>query len=571
MMKFFKKITAATLAVAATLAMAVSCGGGGGSTSNNGGKESNTPDTSGKTQLNVGVFDAGLGTVYFDEMAKDFEEYYKDTSFEEGKKGVAVIPLKKKEEYKPGNLIATMTNYDNVLYFLDQGNYTEFASKGLIADITDTVEEKFLDEDGNLAKDTGKAATQSIKDTMVDGYADCFLYNGKYYAVPFWIQVPGIIYNADLFNEKRFYFKANGSLGAIQADIDAGNCGAGPDGKLGTADDGLPATWNDFVSLMKQMVNSDVTPFAWDATHEYQRSGAFTQIWANYEGYNNFMLNYTFNGTDSVLGEITEENYKDLANQEGRKAAIKAFYDITGNDKNYTRKSVSGNNHLEAQKEFINSVVDGSPVAMFLENSYWESEARSTFNQLAQEDPSYAYGKHDYRFMPIPKFTGVNGIKDQTNTERVIAGRGADNYICIAAKNNNKNSEIQTGIAKLFIRFVQQRSQLVKFTANTGCFRSFKYTATAEETATYTKYTQSIAKYIAEGAKLTSNLPVAEKRRNNVSLFDEENNAFAFIVTTSTGALYDPFSYFKYSANKGKTVDDCFNEFKKSFADKFKV
>ena len=60
MMKFFKKITAATLAVAATLAMAVSCGGGGGSTSNNGGKESNTPDTSGKTQLNVGVFDAGL-------------------------------------------------------------------------------------------------------------------------------------------------------------------------------------------------------------------------------------------------------------------------------------------------------------------------------------------------------------------------------------------------------------------------------------------------------------------------------------------------------------------------------
>lgn len=319
------------------------------------------------------------------------------------------------------------------------------------------------------------------------------------------------------------------------------------------------------------MVLSNVTPFAWDATHEYQRSGAYTQIWANYEGYNNFMLNYTFNGKDTNLGEIDETNYTKLAEQEGRKAAIKAFYDITSNDKNYTRKSVSGNNHLEAQKEYIKSVVNGEPIAMFLENSYWESEARSTFNQLAQEDESYAYGKHDYRFMPIPNFTGVDGVKEQTNTERVIAGRGADNYICIAANPDNKDVAVQTKIAKLFIQFVQQRDQLIKFTANTGCFRSFKYTPTETELETYTKYTQSIARYINEGAKLTSNLPIAKKRRDNVSLFNEENNAFAFIVKTSTGDFFDPFSYFKYKDNKNKTVNDCFNEFKTSFKETFNV
>ena len=37
-----------------------------------------------KTYLDVGVFDAGLGTVYFDEMKKDFEAYYANESFEDG-------------------------------------------------------------------------------------------------------------------------------------------------------------------------------------------------------------------------------------------------------------------------------------------------------------------------------------------------------------------------------------------------------------------------------------------------------------------------------------------------------
>ena len=212
---------------------------------------------------------------------------------------------------------------------------------------------------------------------------------------------------------------------------------------------------------------------------------------------------------------------------------------------------------------------------MFMEQSYWESEARSTFSNLYDEGfDNYAYGRHDYRFMPVPNFTGVEGIADQTNIgkdKRVIVGRGADNYICISAKNKNANYDVQVEVAKDFIKFVQQREQLVKFTKNTGCFRSFKYTPTLEETKGYTKYVQSISKYIAEGARLTSNLPLAAKRRANESLFDESNNAFAFVVNTATGKLYDPFSYFRYESNKGKTVDDCFNDFKASFKDYFKI
>lgn len=562
MLKKIKRLAAATLAVATVATTSFACKPKNDSTV--------TIDSS-KTQLNVGVFNAGLGTVYFDEMVKDFEKYYENYEFEpgSGKKGVQVVPLKKKEEFTPGNLVATMKNYDNVLYLLDQGNYTEFVNQGLLEDITATVKEKIFDERGDLAEVTGNAATKSIEDAMLDGYADCFLSDGKYYAIPFWISVPGIIYDADLFDAKGYYYKANGSLGAKQADIDAGTASVGPDGKKGTADDGLPADWNEFVKLMKRMRDTNVIPFTWDDQHNYQRSGVFNQFWANYEGYDNFMLNYSFDGYDTGLNEtITEDNYALLANQEGRKAAIKAFYDIMSDKNNYSQNAVNGNNHTDAEFEYVDSVNENKRIAMFMELSYWESEARAAFDQLAQENPDYAYGKRDFRLMPIPKFTGVDGITDQTNTERVIVGRGADNYICISAQNKSKNTDVQVEVAKKFIQFIQQREQLVKFTANTGCFRSYEFTATDAEKETFTKYGQSIMRYIDEGAILTSNLPLANKRKVNVGRFDETNNAFAFIAKKGNDvALYDPISYFlKY---KNQEVESCYTDFKATFAEHF--
>ena len=81
MMKHFKRITAAVL-VAVTALATTACGG----------KKGPTVDAT-KTQLNVGVFNAGLGTTYFDEMAKDFEAYYAETSFETGKNSKFIVYL----------------------------------------------------------------------------------------------------------------------------------------------------------------------------------------------------------------------------------------------------------------------------------------------------------------------------------------------------------------------------------------------------------------------------------------------------------------------------------------------
>ena len=70
-----------------------------------------------------------------------------------------VRPLKKNTEFSPQNLKNSMKNLDQVLYILDQGSYEEFTENKLFADITDVMTEKYLDEDGNIAADTNKEAT----------------------------------------------------------------------------------------------------------------------------------------------------------------------------------------------------------------------------------------------------------------------------------------------------------------------------------------------------------------------------------------------------------------------------
>lgn len=517
-----------------------------------------------KSQLNVGIFNAGLGTVWLEEVKRDFEEYYKDTEFETGKKGVQVIIDKKKEEFRPGNLIQTMPDYDNAMYFLDQGSYFEFINKGMLSDITETVQEKIFDENGDLAEITKKAATQSIEDTMMPEYRNFYKTNGKYFGIPYYYSVGGIIYDADLFDEKGFYFDKKGKIGASQEDIDAGNCSTGPDGKLGTSDDGMPNTWNDFVKLMTEMRQSGVIPFTWSGFYNYQRNFAYTQIYANYEGANNFGLNYSFDGHDDGLNlDITVDNAKELFNQEGRVAGIKAFYDIASNNKNYSSKALT-QNHTEAEFEYVWSVKTNSPIAMFMEGGYWESEARSVFDEMALENAAFGYGKRNFKLLPVPNFTGVSGVKDQTNAERCIFGksRAQGCYVVLSEKNKCENKELQASLAKLFLKFVQQREQLVKFTKNVGaCFRCYNFTIKPEEKAQFTKYGQSIMTYIEEGAKVVTNVPVSDFRKNNSGLFDEGNNAWSFIARKGVDTrMYDPFNYFY--AYKGATVEECVNDMK---------
>lgn len=494
-----------------------------------------------KSQLNVGVFNGGLGRVWMDSLAKDFEEYYKDVSFEEGRTGVQVIVDAKKKEFEIANLSVTMESYDNALYATDFSDIALWHQNGLLADISDTVNEKVYDEDGNLAAATGKAAVSSIHDIMYDEFEGYHDYDGKTYALPHRNSVSGIIYDADLFNKNGYYFFENGSLGAKQSDIDAGRAGKGPDGVAGTADDGMPVTYSDFQRLLVKMKSENVIPFTWaqEGALDYQKNFAFESFMANYEG------------SESYAKNFTSDNYEELANQEGRKAGIQFFYDVVKGG--YYSSKAERNNFTAAQFEFIDSVNTDNPIAMFMEGGYWESEAREAFDAAAVINPDMGYGKRDFRLLPIPNFVGVNGITDQTNTseKEVLLGKGQSSAVFITEKNTCQKPELQKKLAKLFLQFMHSREQLSNFTRDTGaCFKTFNYTATPSEVAEYTKFGQNVYRYISEGAKCVSNKSVSEAWKKNFSKCEK------VLVGCSAGIYTNAVSYFLN--NPSATVNDCY-------------
>ena len=570
MTKKFSMIVATLLATIICAGL-TACGGG----------EKEDPT---KTYVDIGIKDAGLGTTFFEEMKKDFEAYYANESFETGKRGVVLRATKKNTEFNPANLVTSMKDYEPIIYMLDTADYEAFFKAGLLQEVSDVMTEKYLDEDGNMAVDSKKPATQSIEDTMYDDYDKVYKKDGKYYAVPYMLSVPGIIYDADLFDEQRLFFLEDGSIGANRADIDSRNCSKGPDGVHGTEDDGLPETWNDFMTLVDTIVGKQITPFTWaESPSTYQISRLFNAIWANYEGYNDYMLNYSLSGTDSdeAIGSVNENNFLKLLNQEGRKAGIKAFYDLTKNRSYYSSKAVpgGGNNNTSAEREFIQSKRRGKPIAMFVENSYWEQESRDVFDGEPQQSVN-GYGKRNFKYMPIPIFRNVDGIEDQENTERIIPATYSEGFICLSAKNKNKNAEVQTKVAKLFIKFIQQKSQLVKYTANTGCIRPYDYKIEGKDLEACTPYTRSILELIAEdNTRIAPNLAIATKRRiyTGEKEFDESNNGFAFIAKIDNNTFREPFTYF-YKNNfnnrgdweENKSVEQAFKDMNDTISGWFK-
>jgi len=83
-----------------------------------------------KSLLNIGVMNAGMGLAWAEESVKDFEEFYKDTVFEDGKKGVDVVIDGRKDEFVPTALRATMAGYKNAIYFVNQSDYDGYIADG---------------------------------------------------------------------------------------------------------------------------------------------------------------------------------------------------------------------------------------------------------------------------------------------------------------------------------------------------------------------------------------------------------------------------------------------------------
>ena len=505
-----------------------------------------TQQDSTKAQLSVATYDGGVGKAWLVEAAKRFEEKYKDaTNFQEGKVGVQVDVKGDKVKYGGVNLGDKALTED--VYFTEGVEYYTYVNRQKVADITDVVQ-------GSLSAYGENKTIESKLDDSFKSYLTAK--DGKYYMLPFYDGFYGFVYDVDLFEEEGFYFDAEGDFLRLadesgRAAFEAAKSN-GPDGQKNTYDDGLPATYAQFLSLVDYIVSKNVVPFCYSGGYDDYVSKAMRAFIADYEGYAGFSLNYSFNGkaqlVKTINGDgtvvteevtITPDNAYELQRQAGKYYALNLQEKLFGTTK-YIGNSYNAFDYTVAQSEFIKSKYSTKRYAMLLEGVWWENEASGVFAELETNRGEKKSDRH-FGFLPMPKVNEAAVGSNQT----MFSSNSSFGFI----NKDSKNMEL----AKEFMRFLHTDAEMSKFTALTSITRSLNYTIGDAERETATSFGKSVID-MRNSAQVVYPYSSLDLVINNSAAFTEG----AWYLTSSVGGktLNNPFTAFKDGT---ATAADYFN------------
>lgn len=495
-----KKLLLGALSLIMALGCTVACGGNNNGGTSDGGSASEKP--SGVTNpyaLKVFNFNGGYGSEWLSALEKRYEaEKAGKTITIDGKTydgiDVQIDAVKKVMKEMAG----TYNFATNHVYFHEDVWYTTYLRNGnTFAEMTEALTSDNPYEPGTTLESKLSAEQKAY-----------FNVDGKYYGIPHYAGYVGVNYDIDLFEEKGYYLKDgysyNGDTATLAACFTnvAAEKTAGPDGKKGTDDDGLPATYDEFFMLCGWITQNGDTPITWDNGNRQKYLNWFiSSLAASYEGLEQTNLNYTFSGTAKNLvsvandgtvtklpeTEISSENGYELAKQAGKYYGLTFIEQLAKNDWYY---SPAGLTNTDAQDKFIQGIGE-TYVAMLMDGVWWENEADSTFTS---EELAGMPSRKDrnYGFMPLPAAT------NEKATERANAlNAGKNGYTLLDTHNSlcfigKGLSEDARKLAIDFIQFAYTDNSLAEFSITTDTTKALKYTMSDADKAKMSAYGRSI-------------------------------------------------------------------------------
>lgn len=448
-----------------------------------------------KTTIRVGVWDGGFRNNWVTTWGDKFSEMYKDVSFEPGKKGVQVVPNLSKD-YLDDSLKDRIMDETDEICFSEQTNYYVIKNANVLYDVSEWVKTP-LTEFGE---------SKSIQDKMND--TDISYYGGtvnkeatQYYGIPWYVSFNPINYDMQLFDDECFYFAAEGSTIGVDCDSDGfilnENCqkSLGPNGKTGVIngidysyDDGLPATYDEFFKLCDHIVDAGFTPFTWAGGMQSYVNSFYQQLVADYEGFDNMKLNYSFDGealdiVKSIKNGVVElENSIAINMENGYMTKQQAgwYYGLkflerligtgldVGEPKYYKlddcfEQTVT---HLAAQEKFLRSRAPGNPfpaIAMLIDGTWWYNEATAVFNGMSSLS---GFSKQTRRIgiMTMPK-ADKSRLGDPTLMQSWIS--------TVFVRKNIDPAKVEA--IRAFYRFIHTDECLSSYMADSCGIRPFKF------------------------------------------------------------------------------------------------
>ncbi len=503
-----------------------------------------------QTQLYVYVFSRGYGSEYLYKLKERYEALHADDSYEEGKKGVQ-IRINVSDDNSATKYAENVKNQKDDVFFAEDSYYRTLAQASVLLDITDAV---------TTASEYDGKTVASKFNVHQDDYLKV---DGKYYGVPHYQGEYGFVYDADLFEKKGYYFKdgytvADGFVankydsaqyGEYYSDemfVGAGDTStkrtAGPDCAYGTADDGLPSTYDEFFFLLEHIAANNDVPVSWAGSYYDGYLNLLTHSLAtDYEGFDDMSLNYTFSGTDSEMVKldadgkivknaagkaeiesktISADNANEVRRQAGLYNALQFMNNLINTDRyhvgeNYAFASFE---HTANQEKFLwSSLQSGASTAMIVDGIWWQREATQVFKDIVSaKGETYSANNRNLGWLPLPKATAEKRDADNGKTTHndimnsfIFARAGIEDY--------------KKDLARDFIKFACSDESLVEFTTETNTLKALTYTLSEAEQAKLTPFGRSLYNAcLNEKSSTIYPYSSSAKYLNNVSRFNKE-------------------------------------------------
>lgn len=532
-----------------------------------------------KTQLYVFNFDSGYGTDWFNSLITRFEDYCKDDDmWEEGKKGVQIIPDNRKDwsfADGAGSILSSVNDVFFTEYMYFQAAHTEHG----YADITDAMTRP-LTEFGESKSIVDKMTAQQreyfsdpVETATGEGENGAYTASEdtrKYYSLPHYSGYEGIVYNIDLF-DARGYWLSESNKNATDINMrftaDKNDLAAGPDGTPHTYDDGLPATYDEFYMLCDYIAaDGGRKPLTW--TGKYYKTyvmGVQTALFADYEGADRMKMNWSLDGeaddllrTDTLAVDsglqIDATNGYELARQAGRLESLRFIEKLIKTSKWQTANVFnSGISQTDAEDNFVNAGYDGvtNDIAMLIDGSWWENEAHYSIADVAT-----LYGAPDgksrkFGWLPLPK---ADKTKVEEAAAKTAAGKKAQTLYDTLEGQCFVNASIKDWkkpLAEKFIRFAHTDESLQDFSVITSSLKAFEYDLTNANLDAMTEYGRGLYRQRKQSEVV---YPVSKNRffSNNQSFFERSEY---YASTVSGGDYMFAAEAFK---EKGCTAEEFF-------------
>ena len=565
MKRKFRLVAACLSAVVAFSAFGVGCGGG-----NNGADKD-------LTVLRVYNYDGGVGHIWLDSAIERFYQANAGKKYEEGKTGFKISPFNAKD----GDPISTMGNSPYSVYFLEGINYHSIVKDNKMLDISDLVQANIVGESVSIESKLNENTKSAL--TGVDG---------KYYALPHYQSLNGVVYNKTLFAQKGYYLVANpaqGKGGGTDTEYHGygfANAGdtttektVGPDGIKNTYDDGLPSSMEEFSRLVKHIASNGDTPFTWFSEGSSYQTSFCNALFVSLAGYDAAMsaalLNSNgktvdiitgFNGNEPIINSkaITSENFTDIYQSEAIYRVLELVKEIFSNVNNYTNSSVDqgATSNTTVQREFLESIYNPSSskkTAMMLEGSYWMNEVKDSgeYDRAVSNYPAIA-SELEVEFMPLPVQSKGSVTEDNGKAPTTVDALNA--YAFINANVERMHGKGVKQLALDFLQFLYSDVSLRDFTVKSTVTKNVSYTLTEGDKAELPNFSKSVIN-IRENGKVVTATASNLLAMSNPTVFTLHPGGKFWNTTTGVG-YDDPYMAFKHGSNV--SVKDYFDGMKKS-------